>query len=50
MGPINSGMDLILKDNGMIINLKVMDKYIPKMAILFQQVIGKIKNNKENIY
>jgi hypothetical protein len=33
MGPINSVMDLIIKDNFLIINLKVLDNITTKMTI-----------------
>jgi hypothetical protein len=50
MGPINSEMDHIIKDNGFKIIMKDMDNIIPKMIISFQQVIGKIVKNKDSIY
>ncbi len=49
MGLINFQMVMIIKDNILIINLKVMDNITPKMTIIFQQVIGKMINNKDDI-
>ncbi len=47
---INQLIVVIIKDNGLMINMKVMDNITPKIIISFSQVILKTTNHKENIF
>jgi hypothetical protein len=46
---LNFQMVIIIKDNFLMINGKDMDNITAKMTIIFQQVIGKTANDKDDI-